>query len=248
MVAVLEVTTVASCSVRCKICPQDLLKKSYRKDSAHRLTYPKFIQAVDAVPKHVVIHFSGFVEPWLNPECTSMLNYVLASGYRVGVYTTCVGMGHIESLAQLLAAYEDQVDVICIHLPDGVNMTVETRGQEFIDALRAHGLSPEVMSMAPQDTGFSYTDRAGNVVSNLVRHKGPIRCSYTDPGKYDHNVMLPNGDIHVCCMDYGLVEPLGNLFESTWAEIQDGEPMKALRQANIDGDSLCRRCQGACPQ
>ncbi len=246
MVAVLEVTTVASCSVRCKICPQDLLKKSYRKDSAHRLTYPKFIQAVDAVPKHVVIHFSGFVEPWLNPECTSMLNYVLASGYRVGVYTTCVGMGHIESLAQLLAAYEDQVDVICIHLPDGVNMTVPTQGKEFSAALTAHGVPHEVMTMAGPD--FTLVDRAGNVVPSLLRHKGPIRCSYTDPGKYDHNVMLPNGDVHLCCMDYGLAEPLGNLFEQTWEEIQDGEAMRDLRQRNIDGDSLCRRCVGACAQ
>jgi radical SAM protein with 4Fe4S-binding SPASM domain len=95
--------------------------------------------------------------------------------------------------------------------------------------------------------GFEAIDRAGNVKRNLMRHKGAMRCSYTDgPETYDHNVMLPNGDVHLCCMDYGLSTRLGNLFEQSWDEIQNDEPMRALREANaIEGDSLCRRCHGA---
>ena len=37
--------------------------------------------------------------------------------------------------------------------------------------------------------------------------------------KLYHNVMLPNGDVSLCCMDYGLEYILGNLFEQTYEEI-----------------------------
>lgn len=34
-----------------------------------------------------------------------------------------------------------------------------------------------------------------------------------------HNVLLPNGDVSLCCMDYGLDNILGNLLQQTYAEI-----------------------------
>jgi len=34
-----------------------------------------------------------------------------------------------------------------------------------------------------------------------------------------HNVMLPNGDISLCCMDYGLDQILGNLYEKSYESI-----------------------------
>lgn len=245
MAATLEITTVSSCSVRCLICPQDLLKKSYRKGSSKRLTRNEFVEALSSMPKHVRIHFSGLVEPWLNPECTSMLATALFRGYRVAVYTTCVGMNDYIKVAHKLAANRHLVDVICVHLPDGRNMTTATYGLNFIAALRALDMPREVMAMGGPN--FQQIDRAGNVAPNLTRHQGPIRCSFTDgPDKYDHNVLLPNGDVHLCCMDYGLRHKLGNLFEQTWDEIQNGEPMRMLREANAtDGDTLCRRCHGA---
>ncbi len=248
MVAVLEITTVASCSVRCLICPQDLLKASYRKDSEHRLSIDDYLTIFVGLPKNTRIHFSGFVEPWLNPDCTEMLHIALRRGYRVAVYTTCVGMMDVMEAAGLLVRYHEQVDVICVHIPDGINMTTVSHSAMFINALMNAGLKPEIMMMNPT-TGFTQVDRAGNVTPNLTRHRGPIRCSYTDgPDKYDHNVLLPNGDVHLCCMDYSLRHPLGNLFEQTWEEIQNGEPLRKLRDANAtDGDTLCRRCHGAAP-
>jgi hypothetical protein len=247
MVAVLEITTVSSCTVRCLVCPQDLLKESYRKDSAHRLDYHAFVDMLTNIPVSVRIHFSGFVEPWLNPDCTKMLFNALYRGHHVGMYTTCVGMTtqDREDVALILSNYRHLVDVVCVHLPDGVNMNVETEGMAFIHELRRLDLKHEVMKMG--GPSFEAIDRAGNVTPNLTRHKGPIRCSYTDgPDKYDHNVLLPNGDVHLCCMDYSLRHRLGNLFEQSWDEIQNGEPMRALREANAtDGDTLCRRCHGA---
>ena len=54
--------------------------------------------------------------------------------------------------------------------------------------------------------------------------------------KLYHNVMLPNGDVSLCCMDYGLEHILGNLFEQTYEEI-----------IPIDSTcfNLCRFCENA---
>ena len=243
-VSTLEVCTVASCSVRCKLCPQDVLKAAYPKGTAHRLTIERFATAIRTVPPDVRIHFSGFVEPWLNPHCTQMLALAL-SGHRVAVYTTCVGMANPPAVAEMLNDAKDRVDVVCVHLADGEHMPAQPDADPhtFIDALRAGGIEPEVMMMSGPD--FAAVDRAGNLIPSLIRRTGPIGCSYSPD--YSHNVMLPNGDVHLCCQDYGLKHKLGNLFTETWTDIMQGEALRMLRASNErdDGGTLCRRCHGS---
>jgi hypothetical protein len=196
----LEITTVASCSVRCTICPQDALKAAYPKADPHRLTLSDFCFALMGVPQHVRIDFSGFVEPWLNPDCTEMLAYALSAGYRVAVYTTCVGMKDAADVARILISARDKVDVVCVHLADGERMRTIVAESDvraaFVSTLQDSRINLEVMSMkdSPQ---FTPIDRAGLVQLGKapLRHKGPIRCSYSDT--YTHNVMLPNGDVHL---------------------------------------------------
>lgn len=48
-----------------------------------------------------------------------------------------------------------------------------------------------------------------------------------------HNVLLPNGDVSLCCMDYGLEYILGNLFESEYNQIVPKE------QSCFDICNLC---------
>jgi organic radical activating enzyme len=49
-----------------------------------------------------------------------------------------------------------------------------------------------------------------------------------------HNVMLPNGDVSLCCMDYGLEHILGNLLEQEYEDILP-EPYSCFK--------LCRFCE-----
>jgi hypothetical protein len=49
-----------------------------------------------------------------------------------------------------------------------------------------------------------------------------------------HNVMLPNGDVSLCCMDYGLKHILGNLLEQEYNDILP-EPYSCFK--------LCRFCE-----
>ena len=53
-----------------------------------------------------------------------------------------------------------------------------------------------------------------------------------------HNILLPNGDVSLCCMDYGLKHITGNLYEQSF---EDSIP------DNNQSFSLCNGCENAIP-
>ena len=63
--------------------------------------------------------------------------------------------------------------------------------------------------------------------------------------KLNNHVVLPDGTLLLCNMDYGMKHVLGNLLENTYDEIRRGEEMQKIF-AGIKGDPsvdlLCRKC------
>ena len=60
--------------------------------------------------------------------------------------------------------------------------------------------------------------RAGNltnVKNNFEKKLGPLSCNISSHSgledKFDANTLLPNGDVTLCAMDYGLTCVIGNL-------------------------------------
>jgi hypothetical protein len=99
-------------------------------------------------------------------------------------------------------------------------------------------------------------DRAGTLdrgrveprgVEQSVTHQQAVGCSFTP--FYDQNVLLPNGDVVLCCMDYGLRHVLGNLLRQEYHELFSGAEMGRLRAANMrpgnTDRSICTRCTRA---
>jgi hypothetical protein len=79
-----------------------------------------------------------------------------------------------------------------------------------------------------------------------VRHEQALLCGSTP--FFDHNAMLPNGDVVLCCMDYSRRHVLGNLFRQGYAELFAGAGMAAVRARAMtidDGALICRRCHNA---
>jgi len=90
--------------------------------------------------------------------------------------------------------------------------------------------------------------RAGNLIHEsilkpeLLNLKNNFRTIYH--GEQDmtcncdeklyHNVLLPNGDVSLCCMDYGLEQILGNLFTQEYDDIMPS-PLSCFK--------LCRFCE-----
>jgi hypothetical protein len=77
---------------------------------------------------------------------------------------------------------------------------------------------------------------------------GRITCS-TAQRKLNHNVLLPDGTVILCCMDYGCQHVLGNLLAQPYQTLFTGAAMDAVL-AGLDDPELpllCRRCVRAVP-
>jgi hypothetical protein len=74
------------------------------------------------------------------------------------------------------------------------------------------------------------------------RHDAAVSCSWTP--FYDRNVLLPNGDVVLCCMDYSLKHIIGNLLTGDYESLFRSEEMLRIRQVNSQpGFSKCTLCK-----
>lgn len=111
------------------------------------------------------------------------------------------------------------------------------------------GLLPEPL---PPFVGISRAEnldrdsfRPGALIA-AARHDQAVLCASTP--FFDHNTLLPNGDVLLCCMDYGRAHVLGNLFRESYEAIHAGPAAAAIRLQAMTpsaGDLLCRRCHNA---
>ena len=107
-----------------------------------------------------------------------------------------------------------------------------------------------VRHVFPEAPTYQMWSRAGNLLGEsimkpeLLNRKDeyksvyhgeqPMTCGCLE--KLYHNIMLPNGDVSLCCMDYGLEHILGNLIEQDYEEV--------IPEDNTCFN-LCRFCENA---
>jgi radical SAM protein with 4Fe4S-binding SPASM domain len=224
----LEITVRIGCSNMCSYCPQEKLIAAY-KDPKKIMGYDDFISLLRNVPKDVEIHFSGFAEPFLNREASLMMKYAYLNGWELVMYTTLSGFR--EEDAEILKGIHFKI--LSLHQYDGRNYNEEDFQRKRHLLLSSIG--------GPKDTKGgrvkNIISRAGNTY-DVPGTKGSLYCSAA-PG-LDHNVVLPNGDVYLCCMDYSLKHYLGNLNKTHYNDL-DRESVRSLLREN-DSDVICRKC------
>lgn len=263
----LEITTKIGCKVNCKFCPQNLLIKNYFSNSydasqEEYLSLDNFKKIIDKVPKTVRIDFSGMCEPWLNPDCTEMIKYASEKGHKVAIFTTLVGITikDIEIIEKL------NIDQIVIHIADkdsNSHIKVNDYYKQVLDRLihiknscnkgiSCHGeLADDLRSIITGGWSIdnNMIDRAGNLDITGVQHqekRKKILCSLCG-SKLNHNVLLPNGLVLLCCMDYGMKHVLGNLLNEEYEDIMKNKNIQQVKDSlnQIEGTSLCHSCSNA---
>ena len=266
---VMELTTMIGCPLMCTFCPQDNLRTQYGKDAKY-LQPMDLMTVLAKLPKNTRIDFSGMSEPWANPACTAMLEMVLYMGFRVAIYTTLYGMTDPEKVRKVLEEHPNQVEVIMLHLPDAKgNMKGWKNSEEWqrAAAIISHTKVPcGIGAMTMDDSGLVHPDlqpmvgrlpgwkghtRADSLpveqigaqdISITPRNDFALTCASTP--FYDRNVLLPNGDVVLCCMDYNLKHVIGNLLTQTYDEIMNGEKLKEIIKMNeVDGFDKCSICK-----
>jgi len=278
-VGTMEITTVSHCSVMCTFCPQITLKKAYGNNEKIMSLY-SFSKFLLKIPKNVDIHFSGYSEPWLNPEATDMLELSLLNNYNVAIYTTLYGMNidNAKKVIDLCEKYEKQIKILVLHLQDknknmlGLKITEEYKEilRLFIDFKnknllkdfqimtmdKDNNFDQEILEIVDKTTfNFKAISRAGNLKGEKTeyvispKHSEPIYCGKTP--YYNQNVLMPNGDVALCCMDYGLQHVVGNLNNQEYWELFETKGMQEVRKNNMlneySNKTICRNCEWAMP-
>lgn len=249
----LEITTHIGCPVDCLDCPQALLRSRYH--GKRDLDFDDFKRAVDKVPPETRIDFSGMCEPFANKHCTDMILYAAAKGFPLALYSTLQGatMDDYERLKGI--AFE----VVTIHLPDADGRSHFVIDNDYLSLLDAwncdnyscHGRVDErVLPHLKMRNLITYMhDRAGNVEGRPHRDISTDRNLWciTSGKAMDHNVLLPDGTVIMCCMDYGMTGVFGNLFEQSYSEVLLSDSACAMRDTLNQGESICRHCTNATP-
>ena len=247
----LEITT-AICPFNCRFCPQRLLELAY--DGKQSLSLPKFRSYLKKIPKYVRIDFGGFSEPFTNSKCINMIEHAHKQGYELVLFTTLVGVSEkeIEKLTVI------PFTMFCVHLPDlGGNgfevpngwleilkKIIEVENENWNLSFMSMGVVDPMVKEIIGERGIDdyICDRAGNLgwpIPNKILNRR-VRCSIS---RFDQNVMLPNGDVVLCCMDYGMEHKIGSLETDTW-ETLNREKIKRMSNER-NSELLCRSCRRA---
>ena len=247
----LEITTHIGCPMDCLDCPQALLRSKYT--GKRDMDLDDYKRAIDKVPAGTRIDFSGMCEPFTNKHCADMILYAAEKGFPLALYTTLQG-ATLEDYEKLK---DVQYEVVTIHLPDKDGRSYFNITEEYLEVLdnwdchnySCHGhIDDRVLPyMKPRNLITYMHDRAGNVEwrpHKTVTQDHRIWCM-TSGRAMDHNVLLPDGTVIMCCMDYGMTGVFGNLFEQSYDEIINSDAAREMRATLDGGESICRHCTNA---
>jgi len=272
--AKMEISTNVACRVQCDFCPQELHIEQYsNKNNLNDISYGQptqmsfdtFKKCLSTIPKSVIISFAGYTEPWLNPDCSKMVLHAYENGYTIEVFTTLVGMNQedVEILKQV------KYKVFHLHLPDEKNIAKIAVNNDYLNVFKK--ILSDISDVTGMSMGNLHTkirevlgkdilpdvmiNRAGNVklVKPTPKKIGPLVCNRDS--KLDlldivnDNVLLPNGDVGLCCMDYGLQHTIGNLLELSYDSLFKTDMYMDFekKQKSHDENVLCRFCDEAIP-
>lgn len=265
----LEITTRIGCSINCVYCPQKLLATNYFRGDKNRkaeLSFDDFKTCIDKLPKGTRIDFSGMAEPWLNKRCTDMVLYASEKGFPIAIYTTLVGMTK-EDFERIKTI---NCEEFILHIPDDKSnahiqvtrdyigllsevVLFRKEGRQLVTGYSCHGsIHPDIIKMIPPDSKLitELIDRAGNLEDEYIESKiniGEVVCINCNDN-INHNVLLPDGTIVLCCMDYGMKHILGNLLTDDYETIMNSKEARRVRRGLTGGeeqDVLCRTCTNA---
>jgi hypothetical protein len=153
-----------------------------------------------------------------------------------------------------------------LHLPDQERKAKHPITKRYIEVIehfgkiqnQIHNFTTMCMGNVHEDVRHVFSSapvydmwsRAGNLVGEMIMKPEllerkaewkianhgdkPMTCGCLE--KMYHNVMLPNGDVSLCCMDYGLKHILGNLYEQSYEDIVP---------ENNQCFELCKLCENA---
>jgi radical SAM protein with 4Fe4S-binding SPASM domain len=246
----LEITVAVGCPYKCDVCPQPALVNAYRSDKKV-FNFADFKSILYKVPRDVCINFAGFTEPFYHPrvhEMMSLVRFLQFSGLQI--FSTLMGLREDQINTLKLV----RPDYFHVHVPDTKSFVVSPTAWKIVhDRFLSSKLPATYMTMGalPEEIRLQLAihripvetpdmlSRGGSLwISKDI--KGPICCAME---RWHSNVLLPNGDVYGCCMDFGLTVRLGNLLSQPYSDIfTAGETWRTNMERDATG-TICSRCE-----
>ncbi len=211
----LEITTAGQCSVHCTTyCPWEVYRREFSAP-ARMMSVPEFSKILAGTPRDYVIAFAGFCEPLDNPDCLTMIEMAHDAGYELALLTTLSGFsGDIERIARI-----PFVD-LCLHLPDCYGHARIKMGESYGAQIVRLMTTQRRLTFSIMNDAFTTNRR-----EDIARGRPPRRFwlpRTCDAKRRNQFVVVPDGRVFYCCVDFALSHPIGNLYESSLADIAHG--------------------------
>jgi hypothetical protein len=178
-----------------------------------------------------------------------------------------------ERVKKAIETHPNQIEVIMLHLPDAnKNMKGWKYSDEWLHNLKVMSqlnvpcgigamtmdgsglVAPELQNIVGRLPGWKGHTRADSLpveqigaqdINITPRNDFALTCRSTP--FYDRNVLLPDGSVVLCCMDYNLKHIIGNLLTQSYKQIFEGEKLAEIIKINespeFDKCSICKSCE-----
>jgi hypothetical protein len=275
----LEITTMVGCPLKCTYCPQDQLRGTYGKNEKYlaldnfKLVLSKVPHYVRIDFSGMA---EPWANPDATSMLAHALERGFNITVYTTLYG--ISESDAQQIIALLTRHAKQVEVLCLHLPDkNGNMRGFRHSSEYEAVLAAFialgksgvlrrfealtmdaggSVHPQLYNLVRSLPGWSGHTRAGSLdsselgtqpVEQTPRYASPVSCGFTP--FYDHNVLLPNGDVVICCMDYSVKHKIGNLIENDYFSLFASKGMAELHAENTkpgySDKTICKSCSRA---
>lgn len=275
----LEITTMVGCPLKCTYCPQDELRGTYGKNEKYlslenfRAILAKVPHYVRIDFSGMA---EPWANPDATAMLRHALERGYNISVYTTLYG--ISVQEADEIIGLLTKHAKQVEVLCLHLPDqNGNMRGFKPSAEFDSVLAAFvrlgnskmiarfeamtmdkggEVHPQLRKTISALPGWAGHTRAGSLdtaeigtqpVETTPHYTSPVTCGFTP--FYDHNVLLPNGDVVICCMDYSLKHKIGNLIDNDYFSLFGSPGMAQLHAENTkpgySDKSICKSCSRA---
>lgn len=189
-----------------------------------------------------------------------MVRHAFEKGHKISVFTTLYGMKSSDvdylktiKLQKLVIHFPDlegkmkiKVDQAYLDIVEQVHNTdFDTKVRHYMVFGKHH---PEVQNIIGRHRSYYFDTRSSNIDDSLKTPpeaiKGPLICT---TGRQFRNVLLPNGEVTLCCMDYGLKHIIGNLLENNYSSLHRGRRFRNVMEMMQEdsNDLLYRTCEDA---
>jgi organic radical activating enzyme len=266
----IEFTLTIGCKNNCRYCPQKRIQASYIQQKSGPITAMSmtlYKKIIDKLPDDMDVCFCGMSEPFQHPKCTEMILYAASKKHKIFLCTTMVGLSkkNIKVLIDKVFSNNPE-NIIIIHLPSKRKLENIIVDQDYVVKLAMIAKAKISVEFHHHDKDIHpivweklnqlkiipkyipIKSRANNLTIDEVhkqkRKLGKLVCRRHN---LHGHVVLPDGRVVICCMDYGMKHVLGNLSQSSYHSIHKGKINRFIDQSLLDdsADILCRYCHNS---